>query len=82
MKTDSDETAMNLTAGHRPEAYSPECVEGNSVLKTLLVLAFARDRLPNTPVLGRFWPDLWSLSAQCRLFQQARKFCELRVARL
>jgi hypothetical protein len=28
MKTDSDETAMNLTAGHRPEAYSPECMEG------------------------------------------------------
>src|SRR5215218_1702019 len=38
------------------------------VEKPLLALAFAPDRLPNTPVLGRFEPDSWSPSAQRRLF--------------
>jgi hypothetical protein len=39
-----------------------------------LVLDFAPDRVPNTPVLERFKPVLWSLSAQRRLFQQAHLF--------
>ena len=41
------------------------------LLKTLLVLAFALDRLPNTPVLKRFETDSWSPSAQRRLFKHA-----------
>src|SRR5215203_6320594 len=32
---------------------------------------------PNTLVLELSTPDLWSLSAQCRLFQQAGVFCEV-----
>jgi hypothetical protein len=40
MKTDSDETAMNLTAGRRPEAYSPECVERSNLLKNALGARF------------------------------------------
>jgi hypothetical protein len=31
------------------------------------------------PVLGCFEADLWSLSAQRRLFQQADPFCEGRI---
>ena len=52
------------------------------VEKPLLALAFAPDRLPNTPVLGRFEPDSWSPSAQRRLFQQADLFHANAVSRL
>jgi hypothetical protein len=33
---------------------------------------------PNTPLLERFEPDLWSLSTQRQLFQQAGEFSEVR----
>ena len=42
-----------------------------SMLKTPLLSAFIPDRAPNKPVWGLFEPDLWSLSARWRLFQQA-----------
>jgi hypothetical protein len=44
-----------------------------------LLPAFTSDRRPNTPLLGQFGPNLWSLSAQCQLFQQAEAFSEVRV---
>jgi hypothetical protein len=41
--------------------------------------AFTLDRVPNTLLLGLLVPDLWSLPAQRRLFQQALKFSEVRI---
>jgi hypothetical protein len=32
---------------------------------------------PNTPILGRFEPELWSVSAQCRLLQHTAKSYEV-----
>src|SRR5215212_1900255 len=61
-----------------PELYSPKCGEGVSVLKNSLDARFRLRSGTKTPVLGRFEPDLWSLSAQSRLFQHAGAFCELR----
>jgi hypothetical protein len=52
--------------------------EQPSLLKNYPVPAFIPDQAPNTPVLGRFEPDLCSQSARCRLFQQAEPFHALR----
>jgi hypothetical protein len=39
----------------------------------LLSSKFRHQTAPSMPLLGRFEPDLWSLPAQSRLFQQADK---------
>jgi hypothetical protein len=46
------------------------------MLKIPLILAFDPDRVRKAPVLGRFEPDLWSLSAQSSLSQYAVVFSE------
>jgi hypothetical protein len=53
-----------------------------SVLKNSLGARFRPRSGTKTPVLGRFEPDLWSLSAQSPLFQHADPFHALgRIAR-
>jgi hypothetical protein len=51
--------------------------ENPSVLKNSLDARFRPRSGTKTPVLGRFEPDLWSLLAQSRLFQQAGGFSEV-----
>jgi hypothetical protein len=51
------------------------------LLKNSLDARFRPRAGTKTPVLGRFEPDLWSLSAQRRLFQQAGAFHALGLAR-
>jgi hypothetical protein len=52
------------------------------VLKNSLDALFRPRSGTKTPALGRFEPDLWSLSAQSRLFQHASEFSELLLFRV
>lgn len=54
-----------------PKTYSAKCLEGVRLLKTPVVLRFHAKSGTKDAVLGLLEPNLWSLSAQCRLFQQA-----------
>jgi hypothetical protein len=60
--------------------YSPEYVEGISVLKISLGARFRPRSGTKTPVLGRFEPDFWSLSAQSPHFQHAGVFSKVGIA--
>jgi hypothetical protein len=59
---------------------SPECVEGDSVLKTPSTPALTTDRAPNAPLLGLLKPGIWPKPARCRLYQQAGEFSEVQLA--
>ena len=60
--------------------YSPEYVEGISVLKISLGGRFRPRSGTKTPVLARFEPDFWSLSAQSPHFQHAGVFSKVGIA--
>jgi hypothetical protein len=63
-------------------AYSQKCPEGVSLLKNSLGGRFHSRSGTKYPVFGLLEHDLWSLSAQRRLFQQAGVFSEVRNTKI